>query len=49
MEMQEYECNQCKAKFAKHENCCSETNPEVKCPECGSTDVEKSSSRESIL
>ena len=41
MLMDEYECQQCKEKFYEPELSCSEEQVEVKCPQCGSTDVTK--------
>ncbi|MBL7119173.1 MAG: zinc ribbon domain-containing protein [Dehalococcoidia bacterium] len=42
--MQEYQCQQCKDKFVERDESVSETESEVRCPACGSTNVEKSGS-----
>ena len=44
MTTQEYECNQCEARFEEPElSCCLERGAKanIKCPSCGSADVEK--------
>jgi len=39
MTVQEYQCHQCKDKFDESEPG-SKTEAEIKCPQCGSTDVD---------
>ncbi len=40
MELTGYECNQCNHNFEDRDQCCDEV--EIKCPSCGSIDVEQS-------
>jgi putative FmdB family regulatory protein len=40
MSVQEYQCNKCKNNFAAQDSYEAETEPTVRCPVCGSTDME---------
>jgi len=49
MEVRQYECKQCNAKFVGGESCDPELETEVKCPVCGGTEVEKIIQPQSVI
>ncbi len=44
MNIQGYECNQCKTSFED-----LESKPEIKCPQCGSADIRQSDTASEFL
>ena len=44
MNIQGYECNQCKTSFED-----LQSKPEVKCPQCGSSDIRQSDAASELL
>lgn len=49
MTEQEFQCHQCHTTFEGAGSSCSQGGDEVKCPNCGSTNVEVSTTQEKLL
>ena len=49
MTEQEFQCRQCHTTFEGAGSSCSQNGAEVKCPNCGSTDIGGSSTQDGLL
>ena len=49
MTEQEFQCRQCHTTFEGSQQSCSLSGDEVKCPKCGSTDIEGLNAQDGLL